>query len=619
MSFFESKVRSGLLVSAVAAGSALVAPNLTEASFGEENLRYGMKNEDVKILQEILQEKGYYESLVVSGDFDEATREAVKRFQTDHNLSSDGVVGPLTFSVLNGHMTAQDTSESVEADRDSDVVDSIFNYEAPISVAPISNSSQIMDNGTRNDDVSNLQAYLKKAGFYDFPVITGNYGNMTKQAVTTFQTARALKVDGLAGPITLTKVNEEIIGSDFSIEEEIVATTVSRSTSSTNLSGIVLRQGSRGAAVRELQSQLKDHGYFTSNVDGVYGPLTAGAVRRFQQDKNISADGIFGPQTYSKLSGSSSSTNNSTQATSSSASSSSLSGVVLRQGSSGSQVRELQTRLKNLGYYTSSVDGAYGPLTAEAVRKLQRQTNIAADGVFGPQTLTQLNRNISANQSGTSSNNSSSSSNNSSATVLKQGSSGAAVRELQNMLRATGHHTSGVDGQFGPLTKSSVQKFQREWGLIADGIATKATLDKLEEVAAVHMSNSNSNSGSRSKSFNAMNLIADASNYIGVPYVWGGTTASGFDCSGFVQHVFRNNGVNLPRTVAQQWNATTSVSSPSVGDIVYFETYKSGPSHNGIYIGNNQFIHSGSSTGVVITSMNNSYWKDRYIGARRAR
>jgi peptidoglycan hydrolase-like protein with peptidoglycan-binding domain len=618
MSFFESKVRSGLLVSAVAAGSVLVAPNLTEASFGEENLRYGMKSDDVKTLQGILQEKGYYEALVVSGSFDETTREAVKRFQTDHNLSSDGIVGPLTFSVLKGQPIPKESLESSE-DRAIEPGESTYNHDVLMSVSPISNPSQLMKDGTRNDDVSNLQAYLKKAGFYDYPVITGNYGNLTKQAVMTFQAARSLKADGVAGTITLTKVNEEINGSSFSKEEEIVATTVSRSTSSNSLSGVVLRQGSSGAAVRELQSELKNLGYYTSTVDGAYGPLTAEAVRKLQRDKNIAVDGIFGPQTYSKLSGTSSSSNNSTQTSTSNSSSSSLSGVVLRQGSSGSQVRELQTRLKNLGYHTSSVDGVYGPLTAEAVRKLQRQTNISADGVFGPQTLAELNRNISYNQSTSSNNSNSSSNNSSSATVLKQGSSGAAVRELQNMLRATGHHTSSVDGQFGPLTKSAVQRFQREWGLIADGIATQATLDKLEEVAAVHMSDSNSSSGSGSKSFNAMNLIADASNYVGVPYVWGGTTASGFDCSGFVQHVFRNNGVNLPRTVAQQWNATTSVSSPSVGDIVYFETYKSGPSHNGIYIGNNQFIHSGSSTGVTITSMNNSYWKERYIGARRAR
>ena len=112
-------------------------------------------------------------------------------------------------------------------------------------------------------------------------------------------------------------------------------------------------------------------------------------------------------------------------------------------------------------------------------------------------------------------------------------------------------------------------------------------------------------------------MIAEASIHIGTPYVWGGTTPSGFDCSGFVQYVFAQQGISIPRTVATQWNAATAVSQPSVGDIVFFETYTNGPSHNGIYIGNNQFIHSGSSTGVTITSMDNSYWKARYLGAKR--
>lgn len=92
---------------------------------------------------------------------------------------------------------------------------------------------------------------------------------------------------------------------------------------------------------------------------------------------------------------------------------------------------------------------------------------------------------------------------------------------------------------------------------------------------------------------------------------------SGFDCSGFIQYIFRQNGVSVPRTASEQWNKGTSVSSPSVGDVVFFETYKAGPSHNGIYIGDNKFIHAGSSRGVEVADMNNSYWKPRYLGAKR--
>jgi cell wall-associated NlpC family hydrolase len=187
------------------------------------------------------------------------------------------------------------------------------------------------------------------------------------------------------------------------------------------------------------------------------------------------------------------------------------------------------------------------------------------------------------------------------------------------MLRATGHFNQQPTGYFGSVTKRSVTAFQNEWGLVSDGLVSQATWDKLEEVSAVHMKHAETQTKSSTSGFNAINLIADASELIGVPYVWGGTTTSGFDCSGFIQYVFKKNGVNLPRTAAQQYNAGSSVSSPQVGDIVFFETYKAGPSHNGIYIGNNQFIHAGSSTGVTIANMNSSYWSQRYLGAKRVR
>ncbi len=113
-------------------------------------------------------------------------------------------------------------------------------------------------------------------------------------------------------------------------------------------------------------------------------------------------------------------------------------------------------------------------------------------------------------------------------------------------------------------------------------------------------------------------LIAEAKKYIGVPYVWAGSTPSGFDCSGYLNYVYNKAGVSIPRTVASIWDATKPVSSPRVGDLVFFETYKAGPSHAGIYLGNDKFIHAGSSRGVEISDLNNSYWKARYLGAKTA-
>ena len=117
----------------------------------------------------------------------------------------------------------------------------------------------------------------------------------------------------------------------------------------------------------------------------------------------------------------------------------------------------------------------------------------------------------------------------------------------------------------------------------------------------------------------AESIIATAKQYIGVPYVWGGSTPSGFDCSGYVQYVFRLHGINLPRTSKEQYTVGSWISKANLkpGDLVYFNTDGSGVSHLGIYIGNNQFIHSSTSKGVTITSLDNSYWAARYYGARR--
>lgn len=123
--------------------------------------------------------------------------------------------------------------------------------------------------------------------------------------------------------------------------------------------------------------------------------------------------------------------------------------------------------------------------------------------------------------------------------------------------------------------------------------------------------------GSSSK---ANAIIATAKSYLGVPYLWGGTTPAGFDCSGFVQYVFRKHGISLNRTCETQYKNGTYISKSNLrpGDLVFFQnTYKAGISHVGIYIGNNQFIQCSSSRGVVISNLGSSYYVQHYYGARR--
>lgn len=121
----------------------------------------------------------------------------------------------------------------------------------------------------------------------------------------------------------------------------------------------------------------------------------------------------------------------------------------------------------------------------------------------------------------------------------------------------------------------------------------------------------------------ADSLIKNARQYMGVKYVWGGTTAAGFDCSGYTQVAFRDSGVSIPRTTGAQYNAGTPVAKNKLktGDLVFFNTTGRGTvSHVGIYVGSNNFIHASTSRGVMISSIYDKYyWGSRYVGARRVK
>ncbi|MFS0637285.1 SH3 domain-containing C40 family peptidase [Mesobacillus foraminis] len=105
---------------------------------------------------------------------------------------------------------------------------------------------------------------------------------------------------------------------------------------------------------------------------------------------------------------------------------------------------------------------------------------------------------------------------------------------------------------------------------------------------------------------------------LGVKYRWGGTTPSGFDCSGFVGYSFKKAGKSLPRTAGQMYNTGTRVSKPAPGDLMFYATSGGRKvTHVAIYIGNGQIMHATTSKGVAIDSINNTYWKPRFIGAKR--
>lgn len=145
--------------------------------------------------------------------------------------------------------------------------------------------------------------------------------------------------------------------------------------------------------------------------------------------------------------------------------------------------------------------------------------------------------------------------------------------------------------------------------------ATKVSMLDEKEQAAAHRRRSLSARRGRM----VRGITSTATRFIGVPYRMGGTTSRAFDCSGFTQAVYRINGITLPRTADVQYNVGKRVPSgkEAPGDLVFFETYLPGASHCGIYLGNGKFIHASSSRGVTISSLSETYYRNRYLGAKR--
>jgi len=115
----------------------------------------------------------------------------------------------------------------------------------------------------------------------------------------------------------------------------------------------------------------------------------------------------------------------------------------------------------------------------------------------------------------------------------------------------------------------------------------------------------------------AYTVIRNALALLGTPYVWGGSSPGGFDCSGFTQYVFAQAGVRIPRTADIQFAVGRPIAGyPEPGDLVFFQTYEIGASHVGIYLGNGWFVQE-IRPNVHLSSFNSSYFRMRYIGARR--
>ena len=297
--------------------------------------------------------------------------------------------------------------------------------------------------------VSKVQTELKALGYYSGKV-TGNAGPKTVAAIKSFQGKNGLTADGIAGPQTIAKI-------DAAYE----AKGGSSSGSGSSASGLKLN--SKGTDVRNLQQDLTTLGYYWAKITGNFGEKTEAAVKRFQEENGLTADGVAGTKTLNAIAAAVA-RKGGTPASGGNA------GTTLKLNSQGTKVSQLQTDLKQLGYYYAKITGNFGAKTEAAVKAFQKAKGLTADGVAGTKTLDAIA--VAVDKAGGSSSGSSS-------TNMKLGSTGTAVSALQQNLTTLGYYYGDVTGHYGNLTQQAVKKFQKAKGLTQDGVASTATLNAI--------------------------------------------------------------------------------------------------------------------------------------------
>ncbi|MDZ8139839.1 MAG: peptidoglycan-binding protein [Nostoc sp. DedQUE04] len=296
-------------------------------------LEKGDRGPSVRNLQQKLRTAGFYQSSVTQV-YDAPTQEAVRRFQKAAGLPVDGIVGTSTLQKLESWQAKKPTTRATQAQRTTAVSAQAKKSSTTSSATSKRRNPNYLAKGDEGEDVRALQERLRIAGFY-YGNATGIFGPITEESVKRFQDSYKLSVDGVVGPATLAKLPETGIGDG----EEAPKKVVNRDK---------LRVGDRGEPVRIVQEQLIQAGYLEGEPNGYYGPYTADAVKRFQAANFLAASGVAGPTTRAKLYSS-----------------------VNTTSKSEFNTLEIQTRLRERGFYKGKLNGVMADDTKKAIKQAQ--------------------------------------------------------------------------------------------------------------------------------------------------------------------------------------------------------------------------------------------------------
>ncbi|MEH1791245.1 peptidoglycan-binding domain-containing protein [Nostoc sp.] len=297
-------------------------------------LEKGDRGPSVRNLQQKLRTAGFYQASVTQV-YDVSTQEAVRRFQKAAGLPVDGIVGSSTLQKLESWQAKKPSTTTTQAKKATVV--STQQAKKPSTTSSTTTQRRnpnYLAKGDEGENVRVLQERLRVAGFY-YGNATGIFGPITEESVKRFQDAYKLSVDGIAGQATLGKLPGIGIGDG----EEAPKKVVNRDK---------LRVGDRGEPVRVIQEQLIQAGYLEGEPNGYYGPYTADAVRRFQAANFLTASGVAGPTTRAKLYSS-----------------------VNTASKSEFNTLEIQTRLRERGFYKGKLNGVMADDTKKAIKQAQ--------------------------------------------------------------------------------------------------------------------------------------------------------------------------------------------------------------------------------------------------------
>ncbi|HEY9835168.1 MAG TPA: peptidoglycan-binding protein, partial [Stenomitos sp.] len=257
-------------------------------ALAQRTIQLGDRNPQVTFIQNRLQQLGYLDRSA-DGIFDQATQDAVIRFQRDKRLNPDGVVGAQTESAL-----------FAEFERRTDISSRTFS---------ISNRyDRVLKQGDRGADVTAVQRRLRELGYFNGQ-LTGYFGRATKEAVSRFQQAYLIQPDGIVGSETQSALFGSATATSPFFQNDALSLPPPPPLLGNSASGRfspissapVLRLGDRGPEVTNLQQELRQRGFNPGRVDGVYGSQTQEAVRQFQSTRDLFADGIAGRETLTAL------------------------------------------------------------------------------------------------------------------------------------------------------------------------------------------------------------------------------------------------------------------------------------------------------------------------------